>query len=105
VGTRVSALVNNTRPIPNYFGIQVEVAGKAPAFYVPDLGVWYYEQKPGGGKASGGFVKAHTGEQAPGSGHAAKLESGAELVKATVYLTSRRRCSGASGSGHFGSVR
>ncbi|PYJ03712.1 MAG: hypothetical protein DME25_11465, partial [Verrucomicrobia bacterium] len=51
VGNFLTAVVKAAKPIPDYFGIGVEVAGKQPAFFDTDLRLWHYFHY--GGKGGG----------------------------------------------------
>jgi signal transduction histidine kinase len=93
LGARLSGLVTDTKRIPEYFSVGIEVAGRTPAELAPDLRLWSYRHF--GGK--GGFVKKEYLTDLAGKNlesatnilaSAVKLEEGSEALKVTVYLTS-----------------
>ena len=90
---RLTKLLNNTKPLPAYFGVGIEVTGKRLHEFAPDLRLWQYHHY--GGK--GGHVEK---EYLPGLGgqrheqaiktlaFAVKSADGIEALKVSVYLTS-----------------
>ncbi len=111
VGARWAELASQARPIPEYFGIGIEVAGRKLARIAPDLRVWR-EVESMSGKV-GGWQKDYLSDAVPevlasapqsekasgpapraGSPTSAALAAGAnprpgaDLLKVDVYLTS-----------------
>ena len=104
IGSAIRALVDDTKQIPEYFGIEIELAGKKLTQSAPDLRAWHYYHY--GGK--GGGVKKQYGNalatDIPASpvqlgiwrselatnvlASAIKSEQGTEQLKVNVYLTS-----------------
>ncbi len=86
-GARVSAPVDSTTRIPDYFGVGIVLAGRTLTFSVPNLRVW--EQVNYFGRRGGGEKRQLTDQAASiVLGTASHLEDGAEAVKVNVYLTS-----------------
>jgi len=86
VGDRMKALVKETRQIPNYFGVGIELAGKRLTRSTPDLRVWHNYHYSGKG---GGVRKEYLGALATNIlASATKSEEGADQLKVNLYLTS-----------------
>jgi signal transduction histidine kinase len=93
IGMRVTALMQNVRTLPDYFGIGLELAGAPVSEFAPNLDLWTYRQQIG--KSGGAVIR--------GSQHDAVTQSpleatevlasitlpdvGAEALKLKVYLT------------------
>jgi signal transduction histidine kinase len=87
LGSKITALVEKGKQIPEFFGIGVEVAGKKLAAYAPDLSVWRYGYYVS--KGAGQVKKAYMDEQATTIlATASQAAEGAERLKINVYLTS-----------------
>jgi len=86
LGPRLSELVHNTKRIPQYFGVGIEVAGKKLGWLTQDLRLWHYQHH--GGK--GGHVdKEHSAEMATNVLASASYPGdGVEALRVIVYLTS-----------------
>jgi len=87
VGARVSALVQATTRVPDYFGVGIELAQRKLTWSVPDLRVWrgvdYF------GRRGGGQKKELTDEVAsPVLASASQPVGEAGQLKVNVYLTS-----------------
>jgi signal transduction histidine kinase len=91
--THLTQLMNGSPPIPEYFGIGVELAGRNLASTGSDLRLWHYLHY--GGK-SGGERKEFLTELATNAlklatevlASAVRTEAGATRLKVNVYLTS-----------------
>ena len=92
IGTEITALVDNTKQIPEYFGVGIELAGKKLTRSAPDLRVWHYQHyagKPGGVRKDYLTPLAADSELATNIlASAIKSEAGTEQLKVNVYLTS-----------------
>ena len=87
LGSTLKGLAKTATPIPEYFGLGVEVAGKSLGPFSADLRLWhhgYYYSKGAGG------VKKEIGDKLATQvlASAVKSEAGNELLKVNVYLTS-----------------
>ena len=93
LGDSLSRWVTGSRPIPEYFGVSVELAGRKLATAASDLRLWDYFHYGGKG---GGDRKEYLTELATNVfklatkvlASATKIEAGAEQLKVKVYLTS-----------------
>src|SRR5262249_8633511 len=87
VNSEVAAIVKE-KNVPNYFGVDVEIAGKRLGTLADRLWIWHY-QHVGGGKTAGEINRWGTGERAS-TILATAASSDAELapVKVNIYLTS-----------------
>ena len=83
--TNVAALITASRHIPDYFGVEVELAGRKLPWPASDLRVWH-EIHYLGGKGAGQVGKAYSGGVA--STVLATMADGTGQLKLNVYLTS-----------------
>ncbi len=92
VGARMSALVDNEKQIPEYFGVGIELAGKKLIRSAPDLRVWHYFHYDGkGGEVKKEYLSALATNSDLATNilaSAIKSEAGADQLKASIYLTS-----------------
>ena len=87
LGAKMTALAENEKQLPEFFGVGIEVAGKKLAPNAPDLRVWRYDYYVS--KGAGQVKKTYSDEQAATIlATATKAENGAEQLKINVYLTS-----------------
>jgi signal transduction histidine kinase len=90
VGARLSALVQQAKQIPDYFGVGIELAGKRLTRSVPDLRVWHYYhyRGKGGGVRKEYSIVGGNNELAENILASAKSQEGAGPLKINIYLTS-----------------
>jgi signal transduction histidine kinase len=98
VNSEVAAVVKEKK-VPNYFGVEVEIAGKRLAALaaglepttlnpLDGLEIWHYEHE-GGGKSAGKIVQMGTGERASTIlATAASSDARPAQLKVNIYLTS-----------------
>jgi signal transduction histidine kinase len=87
VGSLATALVEQSSQIPEYFGVGLEIGGKRLLYPAPDLRLWHEVNYFG--RRGGGEKKEYSAELATKVlASASKAESGAEVVKVNIYLTS-----------------
>ncbi len=85
---QLNSVADRASPISEYFGIMFELAGKTFARTPRELQMWTEHHYGGKG---GGWDRTYSEGDASDAellGSAAEAESGAELLKANVYLTS-----------------
>lgn len=93
VANRLTALLKHTRPLPAYFSVGIELAGRRLDEFAPDLRLWRYRLD---GSKSGRLDRdyltdlgAQTFEQATNAlAFAVKSMNGIEALKVSVFLTS-----------------
>jgi signal transduction histidine kinase len=85
LGSWLTQWVSEKKRIPEYFGVEVEVAGRKIKAFAPDLHLWTFSYRPGG-KAGGGEVR--TTLDALATNVLASAEKPEQLLKVKVYLTS-----------------
>jgi hypothetical protein len=104
VGEVLSAVVAQSRQIPEYFAIGLEIAGRKILQRAPDLRQWHYMNYV----ARGGSGPRKTYEDPPKSGRllatATPAEAGADGVRLGFISPVRTRSSYNSEPGHFGLV-
>lgn len=87
IGKITSQLVGIAKPMPEYFGVGIEVAGRKISAGAPDLHLWDFEDYHTRG--SDGQKRKNQDQLAKEVlASAAKFEGGAEALKISVYLTS-----------------
>jgi signal transduction histidine kinase len=87
LGKLVTALADNTRGVPEYFGLGVDLAGERVMSYAPDLRVWTqaHHMTQGGGYDEREYSTNSTAELLAS---AAAPDAGPSQVRIGVYLTS-----------------
>jgi len=82
-------LWDDTKGIPGYFAIGIEVAARTPAELAPDLRIWRRYLQPHGKGGGQSWEKSYASELATNVlASAVHMEQGTEALKLTVYLTS-----------------
>jgi signal transduction histidine kinase len=87
IGSHIAAVINSAGAIPDYFGVEVRVAGRRLTKSMPDLHLW--ERVPYAGKP-GGIRRQESSEVSTNLlASAARRVQGKELLAVNVLLTSR----------------
>jgi len=86
VGLRLTRAVDETKQIPEYFGVGLEVAGKRLTWPAPDLRIWGYAEYMS--KGGGGLKKEYSQELSTNMLASASKPGAAGRLKVSIYLTS-----------------
>jgi signal transduction histidine kinase len=93
IGMRIETLMQNTRTLPEYFGISLELVGKRVEEFAPDLFLWTYQAHAG--KSGGATAKVQRQDVFTHTPLAATevlatttlTDVGPEILKLRIYLT------------------
>jgi signal transduction histidine kinase len=85
LGARLGQIAKDTKAVPEYLGVGLEVAGRKLYAYAPDLRVWSWGRQ--GGKEGSTFKVFH-GSPPEILSAVSRLDGGVETLKVSVYLTS-----------------
>ena len=87
MGSELTSLMSQAPPVPPYFGLDVELAGKKLPGFFRDLRLW---RETSHTHRKGGVVSKEYLDESAATvlASAAKTESGSDLVKVSGYLTS-----------------